>query len=107
MKFEILNAPKKENIKKISIFSASEKPRILFFPLINVKMPTIVGILTFINMKNFMLSRVEHEKSFITSGQEHRKHSFQPKATQVLFCSNITPFFIRLCEFVLSMDLDK
>ena len=56
MKFEILNAPKKENIKKISIFSGSEKPRILFFPLINVKMPTIVGILTFINMKNVMLS---------------------------------------------------
>ena len=46
------------------------------------------------------------KKSFITSGQEHRKHSCQPKATQVLFCSNI-PFFIRLCEFVLSMDLDK
>ena len=25
----------------------SGKPRLLFFPLINVKMPTIVGILTF------------------------------------------------------------
>ena len=39
----------------------------LFFPLINVKMPTIVGILTFMSGKNFMLSLVEHEKSFITS----------------------------------------
>ena len=61
--------------------------------LINVKMPTIVGILTFIRMintafeslkarkvfilqhfflmssQNFMLSIVEHEKSLITSGQ--------------------------------------
>ena len=40
----------------------------LLFPLINVKMPTIVGILTFMSRKNFMLSSVEHEKSFITSG---------------------------------------
>ena len=30
--------------------------------LINVKMPTIVGILTFISRINFVLSRVEHEK---------------------------------------------
>ena len=36
--------------------------------LINVKMPTIVGILTFMSMINFMLCWVEHEKSFITSG---------------------------------------
>ena len=65
-----------------------------FFLLLNVKMPTIVGILTFMSGKNsilglsepkkdkyldictlmsiynFMLSRVEHEKSFITSGPE-------------------------------------
>ena len=40
----------------------------LFFQLINVKMPTIVGILSFMSRKNFMLSRVEHEKSFITVG---------------------------------------
>ena len=40
----------------------------LFFPLIHVKMPTIVGILTYMSGKNFMLNWVEHEKSFITSG---------------------------------------
>ena len=45
-------------------------PSMLFFPLINVKMPTIVGILTFMSMKNSMLSWVEHEKSFITSGSD-------------------------------------
>ena len=42
----------------------------LFFPLVNVKMPTIVGILTIMSRKNFMLSCVEHEKSFITSGPD-------------------------------------
>ena len=40
----------------------------LFFLFINVKMPTIVGILTFMSRKNFMLNRVEHKKSFITLG---------------------------------------
>ena len=40
----------------------------LFFLFINVKMSTIVGILIFMSRKNFMLSWVEHEKSFITSG---------------------------------------
>ena len=63
-----------------------------FFLLINVKMPTIVGVLTFMSGKNsildlfepkkaefpdifilmsifnFMLNSVEHVKSFITSG---------------------------------------
>ena len=53
---EILNAHKYKNIKKFSFFSGSDKPRILFFPLINVKMPTNVGILTFMSRKNFMLS---------------------------------------------------
>ena len=38
-----------------------------FIMLINVTMPITVDILTFMNMINFMLSRVEHEKSFITS----------------------------------------
>ena len=33
-----------------------------FFLFIIVKMPTIVGILTFMGRKHFMLSRVEHEK---------------------------------------------
>ena len=44
----------------------------LFFMLMNVKMPTIVGILTFMSRKNFVLSLVEHEKSFINSGPDKR-----------------------------------
>ena len=39
--------------------------------LINVKMPTVVDILTFMCMINFVLSQVEHEKSFITLGHGH------------------------------------
>ena len=38
--------------------------------LINMKMPTVVGIFIFISRENFMLSGVEHEKSFITSRPE-------------------------------------
>ena len=54
---EILNAHKYKNIKQaIQLFSDSDKPRMLFSVLINVKMPTIVGILTFMGRKNFMLN---------------------------------------------------
>ena len=31
-----------------------------------MKMPTVVGIFIFISRENFMLSGVQHEKSFIT-----------------------------------------
>ena len=44
---EILNAHKYKNIKKVG-FLDSDKP--------NVKMPTIVGILTLMSKKNFILS---------------------------------------------------
>ena len=44
-------------------FSAFKLPDVVFVLLTNVKMPTIVGILTFISRINFMLSEVEHEKS--------------------------------------------
>ena len=37
---EIFNAPKSENMRKFSIFMGSDEPRMLFFLLINVKMPT-------------------------------------------------------------------
>ena len=53
-------------IKKFGLYLAHMS--LEFFPLINVKMPTIVGILTFMSEKSFNLSSVEHEKSFITSG---------------------------------------
>ena len=51
-------------------FSGSNKPRMLLFLLIAVKMPTIAGILTFMSRENFVLSLVEHEIFFITSGPD-------------------------------------
>ena len=37
--------------QEIQLFSASDKPRMLFFLLLNVKMPTVFGILTFMDRK--------------------------------------------------------
>ena len=50
---EILNFHKNRNNKKFSFFSGSDKPIMLVFLLINVKMPTVVGILTFLSRKKF------------------------------------------------------
>ena len=52
-------------MKKFLALSLSD---VVFIMLINVKMPTIVGILTFMSRINFVLSCVEYEKCFITSG---------------------------------------
>ena len=49
-------------------FLALSLSYVVFIMLINVKMPTIVGILTFMSRINFVLSYVDHEKGFITSG---------------------------------------
>ena len=52
-------------MKKFLALSLSD---FVFILLINVKMPTVVGILTFMSRITFMLSWVEYEKSFITLG---------------------------------------
>ena len=57
---EILNTRKYNNIKQFSLFRVQIRLE-CYFSFINVKMPTIVGILTFMSRKNFMLSCVEHE----------------------------------------------
>ena len=49
----------------IKLFPSSTRLSIKFFPLINVKMPTIVGILTFMNMKNNIISLAELKKCWI------------------------------------------
>ena len=53
-------------------FIGSDKPRMLFFLHIIVKMPTIVGNFTLMSRNNFMLSSVEHKKSFISSGPANK-----------------------------------
>ena len=50
-------------------FLSSVKLRMLFFPLIHVKMPTIVGILTFMSGKNFILK--------VTQMQQQNVHEMQ------------------------------
>ena len=52
---KILIAKKNKNVKKVCLLG-SDKPKMLSFPLINVKMPTVVGILTFMSKKNFIFS---------------------------------------------------
>ena len=64
MKFQLLIKIKIPT-KKFLALSLSD---VVFIMLINVKMPTVVGILTFMSRINFMLSLVEYEKSFITLG---------------------------------------
>ena len=48
----------------IKLFSYSTQLSMNFFLLINIKMPSIVGILIFISRINFMLSSVVQEESF-------------------------------------------
>ena len=69
----ILDAHKYNNIKKSGFFTGLDNPVMLFFLLITVKMPTGVGILTFMSRKNFMLSCVEHENFFYNLGALRRK----------------------------------
>ena len=57
-------------------FLALRLSDVVFIMLINAKMPTIVGILTFMSRINFVLSWFEHGKSFINSrGQEIGSHA--------------------------------
>ena len=53
---EILSAHKYKKYQDIRLFLGSVKPRMLFFPDIHSKIPTIVAILIFMSGKNFMLS---------------------------------------------------
>ena len=91
-------------LKVIKLFPCSTQLSTKSILLMNVKMPTIVGILTFICMINttserlkavnfficryfsfmsswnFLLSWVEHEKSFITSGPGLKEHMYIKRA---------------------------
>ena len=51
---DISNARKYKKYKEIQLFPCSDKPKMRFFLLIHVKMPTIVGILTSMSRKKFM-----------------------------------------------------
>ena len=69
--FQLLIKLKYLQMKKFLALSLSD---VVFIMLINIKIPTIVGILTFISRINFVLSWVEHGKSFITLGPGLRRY---------------------------------
>ena len=56
----------KPGTEVIELFSCSTQLSLKFFLLINVKMPTIVGILTFMSRKNSILGLTEPEKCCIS-----------------------------------------
>ena len=72
-------------------FLAFKLSDVVFIVLLNVKMPTIVGILTFMSRKNFVPSCVEHGKSFITSRPYHL-HDFLTFTCGSLALLNLKPF---------------
>ena len=80
-------------------FLALSLSDVVFIMLINVKMPTFVGILTLMSRINFVLSRVEHGKNVITSG---------PDLDQLLFyrvqnCEKLCPqgaYLVYSCLYV-------
>ena len=55
VELEVLNAHKYKNYRKLAYFLAQISIE-GYFLLLNVKMPTNVGILKFMSRKNFMLS---------------------------------------------------
>ena len=64
MKFITLSSNKGSGLE-VEFFSYSTQLSMKFILLINVKMPTIVGILTFISMINTTSERLETRKFFI------------------------------------------
>ena len=64
---EISTADKNQTNEEVSCLKSI---RYCIYHANNIKMPTIVGILTLMSRINFMLSLVEHGKIFITSGPD-------------------------------------
>ena len=59
----LLDDPSKPDV--IKLFSCLTQPSLKFIMLINAKMPTIVGILTFISMVNTTSESLKARKGFI------------------------------------------
>ena len=82
MEFQLLL--KSKMLEIMTAFNISDD---VFIMLINVKMPIIVGILTFMSMINVMLSLVEHEKTFYNL--EARSGLNQPAQLEQLHVAKI------------------
>ena len=57
-------------ISRNSAFLGSDKHRMLFFLLVNVKMPTIVGIVTFTSRKKSCSVELSMKKDFLILGPD-------------------------------------
>ena len=68
LKFQMLISVNTCMSRNSDFFLGLDKPRLLLFLLIDVKMPTIVGIFTFMSRKSFILSFVVHEKKYYNLG---------------------------------------
>ena len=62
---EFLTVSDKPGLEVIKLFSCSAQLRLKFILLINVKMPTTVGILTFMSRINYWFLNIEPEFSTI------------------------------------------
>ena len=103
--FQLLIKLKYRQIKKFHALNLSD---VVFIMLVNVKMPTIVGILTFMSRINLLISWVEHKKGFISLGPDLLWFIFtvtQYKYLAALFQS-YPSFQIRLCMCFFFENLD-
>ena len=71
------------NIKKPKSMKLNYQSQSIIL-VINVKMPRIVGILTLMSRINYLLSRVQHEKGFITTGPEVIQQNYFPIDSKAL-----------------------
>ena len=99
----------------IKLLSCSTHVSMKIFLLINVKMPTIVGILTFISRKNSFLGLPEPEKSCLSwyfYAYEHLKFHAQLNWAWIVFITS-GPVFLNIqaydfCKFhTVGMELMK
>ena len=67
----------KTKMLKNGTFITCKPPNVVFIRLINVKMPTVVGILTFMCVINVLLSSGEHGNGFVTSEPDFGKNQLQ------------------------------
>ena len=75
---------KKPGLKVIKLFPCSTQLSTKFILLINVKMPTIVGILTFISMINITSERLKAKNYFICQYFSFYEHSVDLSMKKVL-----------------------
>ena len=91
----------------IKLFSCSTQLSMNFFLLIDVKMPTIVGILIFMSRKNSIIGIIwisESEKCWISGYVYTYEHKYRAPRIQVLLISILANIFFFACPRPLWCD---